>query len=170
MFGNAGRKKLHKFGELFPSFSRKVLVKKYVQTLVRRSSPDFKTPQSSLKHTRGSALYFQLLSVFRNRRKSSYSCLNHYISTLTTLILPEASKFKTEHFCLCQGIEMLFMRICLIFKLQSKSLAKLMIHVATSQKRVCKAGSKHKKVWFIYFTCMALQDKNLKIKFRLALN
>ena len=53
---------------------------KYVQTLVRRT---IKAPQILLKIL-GFALYFQLLSVFGNQRKSSYLCLN-FTSTRPSL-------------------------------------------------------------------------------------
>ena len=46
-------------------------------TLVRRTSSDFKTPPSLLKIL-SFAMFFQFsLSVFGNRRKSFYSCLNY---------------------------------------------------------------------------------------------
>ena len=45
---------------------------------------DFRQPRSSLKIL-GFTLYFQLLSVFGNGGKFSYSCLNYYLNTFKTL-------------------------------------------------------------------------------------
>ena len=84
-FGN-WRKKLHKLGcFLLDSLAKYWFLQKYVQTLVWRTSSDFKIPRSSLKIF-GFALYFQLFSVFRNRRNSSYSCLNYYLNSKMNLI------------------------------------------------------------------------------------
>ena len=58
-------------------FSRNTAIVWEVQALASRTSSDFKTPQSSWKML-GFASQFQLLSVFGNRRKSSYSYLNYY--------------------------------------------------------------------------------------------
>ena len=75
--------------------------KKYIQTLVRTTSSDFKTPQSSLKNTR-LRLVFELLSVFENRRKSSsYSCLNYYFEVISADEMLSLQFNRIKQFFVC---------------------------------------------------------------------
>ena len=60
-----------------------------------------KTPQSSLKIL-GFALYFQLLSVFENRRKSSsYSCLNYYFEGISADKMLSLQYNRIKQFFVC---------------------------------------------------------------------
>ena len=74
--------------------------KKYIQTFVRRTSSDFKTPQSWLKIL-GFALYFQLLSVFENRTKASYWCLNYYFEGISADKMLNLQYSRIKQFFVC---------------------------------------------------------------------
>ena len=63
--------------ETFGSF------KKYIQTLVRKTSSDFKTPQSSLKNTRLRLVFSTPLGVWKSEEVLLLSCLNYYFEGIS---------------------------------------------------------------------------------------